>query len=195
MSGATKSMQLLLGYPLRKAAAKEMLYGGARVIGLVAPPPPIQKTFSEKTTLPTLDEERQDMQLDFTEVTRVLTPNNLHARSRQSLAFVKSKDLLRNYEQMKKPFHTPSRDLSITPMPHDEWLRKSDRQREFLPVASMKPANVAFGTGDREGGLRPASSPLRHERLDRKGFGYKKKQYGLWQQDTNTQSFTPERGY
>lgn len=323
-SGLTKTT--LLPYAIRKVAAKELLYGGARVIGLVQPPPSIVYHQSDLLKLPT---PRQEVDMEGFEVEEFgirMFPSNVGFRSRHHMLLVRNKDLLRRfmvahrhadaadaspafdrskytrtrtvfsvpstigmshskaaaaaagdqeYEQKlseanpankdglppsrRRRFHPRPEDLSILPdtasniyqdgsahfarartlssgVPlvgvyaspfHEQEVQASgqnanvfslcsfydqERQRQliahsgaagdvsytgfvFKPFQMVMPVSGVFTYAMRSEGLRSPSGHLRQETLDRKGFGWRKKQRAMWQQDVKTRGFKPDRFY
>lgn len=325
-SGLTKKS--LLPYAIRKVAAKEMLYGGARVIGLVQPPPAIVYHRSDLMKLPT---PRQEVDMEGFEVEEFgvrMFPNNVGFRSRHHMLLLRNKDLLRRFNvahrstldptsgggggdapvfdrstytrtrtvfgvpssigvshskaaatgeghhqvseanpadggglppSRRRRYHPRPEDLSILPdtasniyrdgsahfarartlssgVPlvgvyaspfHDQEVEASgqsanvfslcsfydqERQRQlialsgaggdvpytgfvFKPFQMVMPVSGVFTYAMRSEGLRSPSGHLRQETLDRKGFGWRKKQRAMWQQDVGTRGFKPDRFY
>jgi hypothetical protein len=107
-----------------------------------------------------------------------------------------------------------AQSLRVEPLSDDAWQRRradsaearrlsaplkppAHTQRDaFLPFQSIKPHGYgAWSVAQRAGYLRTASMELHQERLNRKGFGWKQMQTKLWQQDMDTERYTPDRGY
>lgn len=76
----SQAVKPLLPYAVRRAAAAEMLYGGARVQHLVQPPFPLHKVQSENLPPPSLDHERHDLGLEMQ------LPRDLHAYNNINMA-------------------------------------------------------------------------------------------------------------
>lgn len=191
-----------------------MLYG-VRILHLRAPPPSVQFRRSEDESLPTVEEERRDLQLDLSEVTRQLTPGNLGHHFRRDLAILKSQDLLARWQRAKKAsrgagtsnfgpltgssaerhFHAPSKSLSIAPVPPEDWAELPERKKQWMPFSMMKPSSNVWSPLVGRGGPRGPTHAVYQEKLDRRGLGERKKQRLMWQQDVDTQRFSPERGY
>lgn len=62
---AAAACRSLLGYPIRRAAALELLYGGVRIQHLIQKPFPLRRIQSEKLPSPSLERERSDLELEM----------------------------------------------------------------------------------------------------------------------------------
>lgn len=67
------------------------------------------------------------------------------------------------------------------------------RSARWLPLQMLKPINHSWSASMRSSGVRGPHMQLMQERLDQKGFGWKKKSRSLWQQDIATAGFRPHR--
>ncbi|CCW71882.1 unnamed protein product [Phytomonas sp. Hart1] len=65
--------------------------------------------------------------------------------------------------------------------------------RRWTPLQMLKPIPHTWSPGIRSCGTRGPAMQLLQERLDRKGFGWKRKSRSLWQQDIDTAGFRPHR--
>ena len=65
----------------------------------------------------------------------------------------------------------------------------------FMPLQTVKPVHHTFSPAQRTSGLTNPAGRLKQELLDRKGFGWQKKQRFLWQQDTATRGYRPDKFY
>lgn len=333
----------LLGYPLRRAAAFEMLYGGVRVRHLVQPAFPLKKTFSELLPAPSLERERADLGLEMQlplhrDASRLpslnvqrqvsgaydepkestqdgfsmaeyfnthlhpahhhnsslpydavhdtnnvlalrLFPVNIGIRDRTEAIRIRTRDCLDRLQQLKlcarlgvpveypialraqdemrrkvtaletagRPrslysgavnpdtrhtaetlpqggstsssapslpsflphmkricFHPPPASLSIFTRPQQvaesRGPRKPCTRQEkvcgsWMPLQMLKPMGYNWSPGRRSSGMRGPTAQLVQERLDQKGFGWKRKSRYLWQQDIHTAGFRPHRFY
>jgi hypothetical protein len=196
----------LLPYKLRQSAADEMLYGGVRVTALVTPPPAVKYTASEQLTLPTLESERADMQLNWTRIQHLLTPVNLHFEMRHEFARIKNVDLLRRWKALPKTAQPRSSELTVAPraapyvLPHTTTslgVRSVYDFRTFMPLQTIKPMQSG-GVGSvsyRGRGLRHALQEQYQERLNRRGFGAKKNMPLMKELHPDTVGYRPRRGY
>ncbi len=183
----------LLPYVLRRAAADTMLHGGPRLSGLVVPPPTVKITSSTALKVPTLQEERADMEIVYSGVQERMVPLNMHPVTRHELVRLKSEDLYRRAKAEPK-FHTPSKDLSILPASRSA---NGASNKRFMPAFSVKPL-VDFAVASplgRSRGLRSADVRQFQELLNRKGFGEKKNLSTLWNMSREQIGHRPERGY
>jgi hypothetical protein len=196
----------LLPYRLRMAAADELLHGGVRLRGLVANPPAVEMTQSHKLRLPTLQDERADMEFDWWAVQHLLTPGNLHLEVRNEFARIKNADLYSRHLRLPRT-QPPSRVLTVAPtrppfaVPHatqgPTGARSIYDTRTFVPLQSIKPLGSA-GVGSlasRGRGLRPFSAAQRQERLSGRGYGEKKNLHKFPTFHGDTVGFRPRRGY
>lgn len=101
-------------------------------------------------------------------------------------------------------FHPPPASLSILTQPEDTMaslpvsLKGCTHQfkpstRSWMPFQMLKPMGYNWSPSRRSSGVRGPSSQLNQERLDQKGFGWKRKSRHLWQQDIDTAGFRPHR--
>lgn len=81
------------------------------------------------------------------------------------------------------PRTTTTSTLSSSSMPSRVWR----------PLQMLKPIGHQWSPAARSSGLRGPNAQLAQERLDQKGFGWKRKSRSLWQQDTATAGFRPHR--
>ncbi|KPI89171.1 hypothetical protein ABL78_1734 [Leptomonas seymouri] len=65
--------------------------------------------------------------------------------------------------------------------------------RAWLPLQILKPMGHSWSAATRSSGIRGPHMQLMQERLDQKGFGWKRKSRSLWQQDVATAGFRPHR--
>ncbi|KPA82892.1 putative mitochondrial hypothetical protein [Leptomonas pyrrhocoris] len=65
--------------------------------------------------------------------------------------------------------------------------------RAWLPLQMLKPMGHNWSAATRSSGTRGPHMQLMQERLDQKGFGWKRKSRSLWQQDVATAGFRPHR--
>lgn len=63
----------------------------------------------------------------------------------------------------------------------------------WMPLQMLKPMGHSWSASVRSSGVRGPSMQLMQERLDQKGFGWKRKSRSLWQQDVDTAGFRPHR--
>lgn len=63
----------------------------------------------------------------------------------------------------------------------------------WAPLQMLKPIGHAWSASVRSSGVRGPTMQLMQERLDQKGFGWKRKSRSLWQQDVDTAGFRPHR--
>ncbi|CAD2217604.1 hypothetical protein AGDE_03251 [Angomonas deanei] len=70
-----------------------------------------------------------------------------------------------------------------------------NNNKSYVPLQTLKPLaySTGYGTSIRGSGTRGPSAQLYQERLDQKGFGWKKKSRSLWQLDVDTAGFRPRR--
>ena len=316
-SGLTKKS--LLPYAIRKVAAKELLYGGTRVLGLVQPPPALVYHRSDLLKIPSPDEEVAMENFVPEEFGARMLPNNVAFRSRSEMLLTRNKDLHRRFlaahrddansktaavdgsydrakfvsnsrvfsvpssigashslahgyevgevspldntnlpAQSRRRYHPSRSELSVLPASNNIFRDRSahfgrarnissgvpmaatyaspfaeqemaitgqkptvysitsfydqERQRQliagggstdgsqvqytgfvFKPFQLVMPVQGVFSYAMRAEGLRSPSGHLRQETLDRKGFGWRKKQRTMWQQDTATRGFKPDR--
>ncbi|PWV21715.1 hypothetical protein C3747_2g320 [Trypanosoma cruzi] len=230
----------LLGYPLRRAAAMEMLYGGVRVQHLAQSPFSLRKTRSEALPSPSLQRERDDLELEVKDSANNvmglrLFPINIGMRARNEAVRLRSEDCYKRLlaqrqcaevgEALKFPvpsslsagehkdatasrqlyathFHPPSSRLSILTRPVDcsdckVKTTPSDvalyHPRAWRPLQMLKPMPHNWSPTLRSSGVRGPHMQLMQERLDGKGFGWKRKSRFLWQQDIDTAGFRPKR--
>eukprot|EP00796_Vickermania_ingenoplastis_P004045 gene4046-2897_t len=101
-------------------------------------------------------------------------------------------------------FHPPPSSLSIftrpqdcAPPAHAEPHRALSRRgsASWMPFQMLKPMGYNWSPGRRSSGTRGPTAQLVQERLDQKGFGWKRKSRYLWQQDIHTAGFRPHRFY
>lgn len=98
---------------------------------------------------------------------------------------------------------TTSRVVGAAPLltPADllpEWRRAerfSQHRSSWMPFQMLKPMGYNWSPARRSSGVRGPSAQLVQERLDQKGFGWKRKSRHLWQQDIHTAGFRPHRFY
>ncbi|CUI14158.1 Hypothetical protein, putative [Bodo saltans] len=189
----------LLGYPLRKAAQSEMLHGGVRLSYLVARPPPMKLTKSEELVLPTPRQEREDMELEYTHVGQRLLPVNIGQRIRVDMDVIRAKDVYRRFMEKERgqssKFIAKAKDLSIFPTQQKESIAAEvfGAGKRFMPLQMVKPKASLYSVATRGTGVRSTRGQLYQERLDGKGFGWKRKARSLWQQDIDTNGFRPHR--
>ncbi|RNF17193.1 uncharacterized protein Tco025E_04895 [Trypanosoma conorhini] len=230
----------LLGYPLRRAAAMEMLYGGVCVLHLAQKPFSLRKTRSEALPSPSLQRERDDLELEVKDSTNNvmgfrLFPVNIGVRSRNEAVRLRSEDCYKRVlaqrqcaaagEALRFPlpsslasgerhnstvpkqryathFHPPSAKLSLFTRPVDsgDCVEKTTpaevalyHPRAWRPLQMLKPMPHNWSPTLRSSGVRGPHMQLMQERLDGKGFGWKRKSRSLWQQDINTAGFRPKR--
>nr|CCC94579.1 conserved hypothetical protein [Trypanosoma congolense IL3000] len=235
----------LLGYPLRRAAAMEMLYGGVCVQHLAQGPFPLRKIKSEDLPPPSLQCERDDLELEVKDSTGNtmglrLFPVNIGIRGRIESVRVRSEDCYRRLLAQKHcaatgsplqfpvqsggvcsgksggftektgtwsdvpNFHPPSSSLSLFTRPADcqsggDVCRTTPddvavyHPRAWKPLQMLKPMPHNWGPAVRSSGVRGPSMQLFQERIDKKGFGWKRKSRSLWQQDIATAGFRPKR--
>lgn len=116
------------------------------------------------------------------------------------------------------PSHPRLRDLSIFTRPQDKHEATAARTamvstrnaalaffrqqqsshsgaylQHWMPLQMLKPMGHSWSASMRSSGVRGPSMQLMQERLDQKGFGWKRKSRSLWQQDTDTAGFRPHR--
>lgn len=184
----------LLGYGLRKASKMEMLAGGVRLSYLVAQPPQLKYTKSEDVVLVTPREERESLELEYEHIGLRLLPVNIARAARTDAAIIRSKDIYARFLKAKSDgaFHPRSKDLSILP-PDDVSTKRSSSR--FMPLQMMKPMAGRYSPAVRSTGITGTRQQIFQERLDGKGFGWKKKARSLWQQDVDTKGFRPRRYY
>ncbi|KAG5507364.1 hypothetical protein GH5_07460 [Leishmania sp. Ghana 2012 LV757] len=65
--------------------------------------------------------------------------------------------------------------------------------QRWLPLQTLKPMGHSWSAATRSSGVRGPHMQLMQERLDQKGFGWKRKSRSLWQQDVATAGFRPHR--
>jgi hypothetical protein len=65
--------------------------------------------------------------------------------------------------------------------------------RAWKPLQMLKPMGHSWSAATRSSGIRGPHMQLMQERLDQKGFGWKRKSRSLWQQDVATAGFRPHR--
>lgn len=224
----------LLGYPLRRAAAMTMLYGGVCVQHLAQAPSPLRLTLSEELPPPSLQRERDDLELEVKDSANNvmglrLAPLNVGARARSEAVRLRSEDCWKRLAavrccaaagvplQFPQPpgiytaacnsrhvthFHPPSAKLSIATRPVDcdacvAAKTSADvavyNPRAWKPLQMLKPMSHNWSPTLRSSGTRGPSMQLMQERLDGKGFGWKRKSRFLWQQDIATAGFRPKR--
>ena len=182
----------LLGYRLRRAAQKEMLYGGVRLQHLVQSPTPIKYTKSQVLPLPTPREEMEDMGLEYEWIGFRQLPVNVGVKARHAMAVIRSKDVLQRYRNAQSKFHPSPKDLSIFPKEPLPAIGFNGA-RAFMPFQIVKPVSEMYNPSVRGSGARSSLGALKMELLDGKGFGWKKKSRYLWQQDVETKGFRPKR--
>ncbi|AIN97451.1 hypothetical protein LPMP_191090 [Leishmania panamensis] len=76
-----------------------------------------------------------------------------------------------------------ARSSSSAPLSSQRWL----------PLQMLKPMGHSWSAAMRSSGVRGPHMQLMQERLDQKGFGWKRKSRSLWQQDVATAGFRPHR--
>lgn len=69
------------------------------------------------------------------------------------------------------------------------------KRSPWMPFQMLKPMGYNWSPTRRSSGNRGPSAQLVQERLDQKGFGWKRKSRYLWQQDIDTAGFRPHRFY
>lgn len=176
----------LLGYPLRKAARYEMLSGGVRLTSLVQDPFPLKFTKSENIAMVSPREEREDMDLEYEHISDRMQPINVSNRIRTEMSIIRSADVYQRFLSDKNSkYHPRPRDLSIAP--------PESTSSRFMPLQMVKPIQSNWAPAVRGSGPRSTRGQLFQERLDQKGFGWKKKARSLWQQDIETNGFRPHR--
>ncbi|CCW64712.1 unnamed protein product [Phytomonas sp. EM1] len=74
-----------------------------------------------------------------------------------------------------------------------DGVRSTTPDRRWTPLQMLKPIPHTWSPAIRSSGTRGPSMQLMQERLDRKGFGWKRKSRSLWQQDPDTAGFRPHR--
>ncbi|EAN78941.1 hypothetical protein, conserved [Trypanosoma brucei brucei TREU927] len=231
------SNRSLLGYPLRRAAAMEMLYGGICIQHLAQPPFPLRTIQSESLPPPSLQGERDDLELEVKDSTGNvmgyrLFPVNIGIRARTESVRVRSEDCYKRFLAQKhcaaagvplqfpapssitnsnclatpraaSHFHPPSSSLSLFTRPADSQGGDVGRTtpadvaayhpRAWRPYQMLKPMPHNWGPAVRSSGVRGPHMQLLQERIDKKGFGWKRKSRSLWQQDISTAGFRPKR--
>ncbi|KAH9589223.1 hypothetical protein LSM04_004315 [Trypanosoma melophagium] len=101
-------------------------------------------------------------------------------------------------------FHPPSSKLSIFTRPVDCAAHTAAvdtrpmgvgvyHPRAWRPLQMLKPIPHNWSPTLRSSGVRGPHMQLMQERLDGKGFGWKRKSRSLWQQDIDTAGFRPKR--
>ncbi|KAG5507087.1 hypothetical protein JKF63_05833 [Porcisia hertigi] len=65
--------------------------------------------------------------------------------------------------------------------------------QRWMPLQTLKPMGHNWSAATRSSGVRGPHMQLMQERLDQKGFGWKRKSRSLWQQDIATAGFRPHR--
>ncbi|ESL09101.1 hypothetical protein TRSC58_03186 [Trypanosoma rangeli SC58] len=231
----------LLGYPLRRAAAMEMLYGGVCVQHLAQMPFFLRKTPSEALPSPSLQRERDDLELEVKDSANNvmglrLFPVNIGMRARNEAVRLRSEDCYKRLvaqrrcaaagEPLQFPlpsrlatgehhnfatprpryathFHPPSAKLSLFTRPVDCGVDCKEKTtpaevavynpRAWRPLQMLKPMPHNWSPTLRSSGVRGPHMQLMQERLDGKGFGWKRKSRSLWQQDIDTAGFRPKR--
>jgi hypothetical protein len=188
---ARPAVPTLLGYRLRRAARNEMLYGGVRVTQLVARPPDVVVTKSEELSLPSVERERGDMQISFKDVQLHMAPNNMYHGFKHDFAHIKNVDLKKRHLPAPK-FHPPPAELRIAPATAEAWAA---RPRQWTPLQVIKPVGTQYSVAGRQSGLRHGGKSLRQERLNQKGLGWKRIMRSQWQNDVDSWTYHPKRGY
>eukprot|EP00744_Colponema_vietnamica_P024310 GILI01035450.1.p1 GENE.GILI01035450.1~~GILI01035450.1.p1 ORF type:complete len:280 (-),score=25.01 GILI01035450.1:35-841(-) len=252
----------LLPYSIRNCTAKEMMYGGVRVQGLVQQPPNLTYHSSEVLGLPTPASEMGGMKLDYSYTSVRMMPLNVGHQNKYEMSIIRNQDVyerflkrnratagagltmngtridavglssstngdgqrteaLSNLEARKallgsysrKMYHVSRKELSIlgadcvgTP---EEATRSQVKEavptmgsevfgvggEAFMPFQMVKPVQHTFSPAQRTSGLTNPGGRLKQELLDRKGFGWQKKQRGLWNQHPDTKGYHPDRFY
>ena len=187
----------MLKYKIRHATRCEMLYGGVRLQSLCSKPPRLHRTNSSTVNVPKHNEEFRLLRLNFEEVPLRLMPLNMNHHARQSATIIRNKDVLRRYRLEREQRHIlPRQQLSVVPrLDKNRSVDLDDDRCVFLPFQMMKPKNDIWAPASRGSGVRAWNLSLFQERLDGKGFGWKKKMRYLWQQDLDTKGFMPNRFY
>ncbi|ORC92387.1 uncharacterized protein TM35_000031400 [Trypanosoma theileri] len=101
-------------------------------------------------------------------------------------------------------FHPPSAKLSLFTRPVDCGSHTAAvdtrpagvgvyHPRAWRPLQMLKPMPHNWSPTLRSSGVRGPNMQLMQERLDGKGFGWKRKSRSLWQQDIDTAGFRPKR--
>lgn len=80
-------------------------------------------------------------------------------------------------------------------LPSSAGRASSRRRSSWMPFQMLKPMGYNWSPSRRSSGNRGPSAQLVQERLDQKGFGWKRKSRYLWQQDIDTAGFRPHRFY
>ncbi|KAK7198608.1 hypothetical protein NESM_000823900 [Novymonas esmeraldas] len=90
--------------------------------------------------------------------------------------------------------------VGFPPHPYAASHRSSVRRgasaaqhQRWLPLQMLKPMGHSWSAATRSSGVRGPHMQLMQERLDQKGFGWKRKSRSLWQQDVATAGFRPHR--
>lgn len=152
-----------------------------------------------------------------------LMPINISLRAREQMVVLRNQDVFERFQQAnRRPvteeqedrgrggaarpprrdelYHPPAKDLSIIPVASSvsSWsARKVDPNVDvfprYMPMQMVKPMQSNWAPAVRGAGMRSTRGALFQERLDGKGFGWKKKARGLWQQDVETAGFRPRR--
>jgi hypothetical protein len=193
----------LLGYPLRRAAAQEMLHGGIRVSQLLQRPPQLHYTRSEDIPLPTPSDEAAQLDVEYQWLGYRQLPINVGGAIRMQQAQIRSEDVYERHVRGRRTHHPPPRDLSILPPAAATTPAASTSigrtvfgiGTRFMPLQIIKPMPHNWAPAMRGAGHRAPSASMLQERLDNKGFGQKRKARSLWQQDIATAGFRPKRYY
>lgn len=136
---AKRNLKGLLPYAIRRAAAQEMFYGGARVQHLVMSPPTVHFTESDRVSLPTPSEEAVIPDLDIENVPLNVLPNNIAFPTTFEQGTLRSKDVLRRFrEQNAMTHHVSKEHLSVLVPP---WRLRSSRK---LGHVEGLPAEASF---------------------------------------------------
>lgn len=253
----------LLPYAIRNCTAKEMLYGGVRVLGLVQKPPNMTYHHSEQIPVPSPEAEMAAMKLDYAYTSVRMMPLNVGHQNKYEMSIIRNQDVYQRFlkqnrafaeagltmngtridavglsplstsneaesnRQMsnvearrallstnnRKMYHVSRKELSIlgadrvgTP----EAAFKSTVKKSvptigsevfglggetYMPYQMVKPVQHSFSPAQRVSGLTNPAGRLKQELLDRKGFGWQKKQRTLWNQHPDTKGYHPDRFY
>lgn len=147
----TSSTNSLLGYPIRRAAADEMLYGGIRVSHLVQPVFPLRRIKSELLPSPSLQREREDLELEM-QLPRHTDPTQLPSHNVQRYV---SGELDEKKESKKDGFNMSEffNDLYHPSLHHNSSL-PYDRANNTNNVLALRLFPVNIGIRDRTEAIR-----------------------------------------
>lgn len=110
----TPLQKKLLPYKVRRTASMSLMHGGVRTTGLNMPYPALAVTHSEQLALPTLKEERRDLQWDAADFALNLMPLNMANEYKHLAWHNRSVDLARRLQRemdsMGRTVYLQSRD-------------------------------------------------------------------------------------